>query len=126
MSNYRTRYSDDEVIQFASYQLSNHLTIRQASNELHVAKSTLHNMMNTRLPELDYSLYIKMRELYQENLISGRHKGGVTVIKMLKESKQKENQKDVSCDVATDEEKELERSRNRKRFFGIFKKKITT
>lgn len=98
MSSFHNKYSDEEVVQFMEYQLANRLTIRQAAAELHVAKSTLHNMKKNRLHELDPQLEARMDDLYQENLMHGRSQGGKAAMKIFHEKQKRQNEKPIEVE----------------------------
>lgn len=87
MAKQSRKYSDSEIIAAANYQLSNHLTIRQASKELKIPKSSLHNMTRKYLPELDPGLASEIDSLYKNNKHVGEVKGGKIAIKKLHEAK---------------------------------------
>lgn len=116
MSKLRRKYSDDEVVEFAKYQLANHLTIRQAANELNIPKSTFHNMMRKYLAEINPGLELEIDELYKENKKRGEVEGGKIAMKML-QSRMHNNQ--------DKEEINSEESENRKesKFFGFLRRK---
>lgn len=87
MAKQSRKYSDAEIIEVATYQLTNHLTIRQAAKELKIPKSSLHNMTRKYLPELNQGLANEIEALYKENKHDGEVKGGKAAIKKLHEAK---------------------------------------
>lgn len=67
---------DKRTLLFADYILENKCTIRHAAKYFSIPKSTLHNNIQTRLKYIDYSKYIKLQKLLDENFNTKHIHGG--------------------------------------------------
>lgn len=67
---------DERTLLFADYILENKCTIRSAAKYFSVPKSTLHNNIQTRLKYIDYSKYLKLQKLLDENFNTKHIHGG--------------------------------------------------
>lgn len=67
---------DERTLLFADYILENNCTIRTASKFFNIPKSTIHNNLQSRLKYIDYSKYIKLQKLLDENFNTKHIHGG--------------------------------------------------
>ena len=81
-------FNDDtnlKVLTLAEYILENQTTIRATSKEFNIPKSTVHNLLNTNLKQINFSLYKKVKILLENNFkIKHIHGGESTKLKYLK------------------------------------------
>ena len=76
----------------AKYIILTHNTVRKTAQEFGVSKSTVHNDMAKKLPQIDAVLYEKVRRILKENFDEKHIRGG----KATKEKYKK--QKEIECD----------------------------
>ena len=72
----------------ANYVCRNKATVREASKEFGVSKSTVHKDVTTRLKQIDYCLYLQVKDVLEVNLKERHIRGGdATREKYLKRAK---------------------------------------
>ncbi|MBE7076609.1 MAG: stage III sporulation protein D [Clostridiales bacterium] len=75
---------DNITIELANYILKNKTTIRATAKEFNIPKSTVHSLLAKKLKYLNYSLFLEVRNLLEENFkIKHIHGGEATRIKYL-------------------------------------------
>lgn len=67
---------DDRIVTLAYYILDNHTTIRATAKEFNLPKSTVHHDLSTKLKYVDYTLYLKVKKLLEENFSVKHIHGG--------------------------------------------------
>ena len=78
--------------QMATYVIETKSTVRQTAKVFGVAKSTVHYDLTTRLKHFDYSLYIGVRKVLENNFAQKSFRGGQA-------TKEKYKQKNMQNDV---------------------------
>lgn len=75
------------IIEEANYILATDSTIRNAANYFGVSKSVFHRHLNNDLKQINYSLYLKIKNVFLEHTkVRHIHGGNATKQKYLKES----------------------------------------
>lgn len=69
-------YLDNRVIRIAYLMLEGKRTVREVAKMIGFSKSTVHNDITTRLKELDYDLYVRVRDLLEYNKKIRHIRGG--------------------------------------------------
>ncbi len=69
-------YMDNRVIRIAYLMLDGKRTVREVAKMIGYSKSTVHHDITTRLKDLDYSLYTKVRDLLEYNKKIRHIRGG--------------------------------------------------
>lgn len=67
---------DERVIRIAYLMLDGNRTVREVAKMIGFSKSTVHHDLTTRLKELDYGLYMKIRDLLDYNKKIRHIRGG--------------------------------------------------
>lgn len=86
---------DERTLIFADYILENKCTIRTAANYFSIPKSTLHNNLKTRLKYINYSKYITLQKLLDENFNTKHIHGGESTKKKYLALKKQINKNDI-------------------------------
>ena len=86
---------DERTLVFADFILDNKCTIRTAAKYFSIPKSTLHNNLQTRLKYLDYSKYVKLQKLLDENFNTKHINGGESTKKKYLALKKEINKNDI-------------------------------
>ena len=68
---------DERAKEFARYIIDNGATVRQAAVQFKISKSTVHKDVSYRLKNIDYDLYIKVKEVLDRNLKERHIRGGI-------------------------------------------------
>ena len=68
---------DERAKELGRYIHENNATVRQAAAVFKVSKSTVHKDVSQRLRNLDYSLYLKVKEVLENNLRERHIRGGI-------------------------------------------------
>lgn len=68
---------DERAKELARYMIANRATVRKAAAEFKISKSTVHKDVSQRLQNIDYSLFLQVRELLGENLKERHIRGGI-------------------------------------------------
>lgn len=77
---------EERALELARYIIENKTTVRAAANKFGVSKSTVHMDVANRLEKLNPQLYVKVREVLEENKAQRHIRGGLaTREKYLKE-----------------------------------------
>lgn len=69
-------YVDNRVIRIAYLMLDGKRTVREVAKMVGFSKSTVHHDLTTRLKDLDYNLYTKVRDLLEYNKKVRHIRGG--------------------------------------------------
>lgn len=69
-------YVDNRVIRIAYLMLDGKRTVREVAKMVGFSKSTVHHDITTRLKDLDYTLYVKVRDLLEYNKKVRHIRGG--------------------------------------------------
>lgn len=65
-----------EIINEAKYVLATNKTIREAARDLGLSKSALHRNLSVKLKNIDYELYLKIKNIFSEHNKYRHIKGG--------------------------------------------------
>lgn len=68
---------DERAKELGRYIHENNATVRQAAAVFKVSKSTVHKDVSQRLRNLDYSLYLKVKDVLENNLRERHIRGGI-------------------------------------------------
>ena len=74
--------------QLGLYLLEHKSTIRETAKHFHMAKSTVHYDLSTRLPSIDYVLYRKVKRILEQNFEQKSIRGGLATQKKYKKMAQ--------------------------------------
>ncbi|MDD4211212.1 MAG: sporulation transcriptional regulator SpoIIID [Clostridia bacterium] len=67
---------ENRVLLVANYILQTKSTVRRAAKVFGVSKSTIHYDVSYRLKKINYSLYIKINKILQQNFKEKHIRGG--------------------------------------------------
>lgn len=70
-------YSENQVKEMAIYYIENRTTFRKVGNVFGIPFTTISYLFNKNLKEIDYNLYIKVKELIDVNTKTKHHSGGM-------------------------------------------------
>jgi len=70
-------YIERRVILLAEYMLETKATVRNAAKKFGVSKSTVHKDIAERLPQINKSIYVNIREILDENKSQRHIRGGI-------------------------------------------------
>lgn len=80
-----SNFNDQRIIQLANYILDNKSTIRATAKVFDIPKSTVHHDLSVKLKYINYSLYLDVKKLLEENFnIKHIHGGESTKLKYQK------------------------------------------
>lgn len=79
------------TIKEAEYIILTQSTIRQTANKMGVSKSTVHNDLKYRLPQINRKLYVSIQKILQIHFEEKHIKGGLATKQKLLIKKQKLN-----------------------------------
>ena len=68
---------DERAKQLGLYIRQHQATVRQAAAVFKISKSTVHKDVSQRLKNIDYSLYLKVKEVLEQNLKERHIRGGI-------------------------------------------------
>ena len=68
---------DERARELGNYILEHKATVRQAAAVFKVSKSTVHKDVSQRLQNIDYELFLKVKEVLEENLRERHIRGGI-------------------------------------------------
>ena len=68
---------EDRVCQLAIYIIETGATVRGAAKHFGISKSTVHKDLSQRLPHLNRSLYIQVRQILDTNKAQRHIRGGM-------------------------------------------------
>ena len=66
----------DRVLLFAEYINETHNTIRKTADVFGYSKSTVHSDLSKRLGNIDFDLYLKIKEILDKNFAEKHIRGG--------------------------------------------------
>ena len=67
---------EERIYEEAHLFLRKYLTVREVAKVFNISKSTVHKDLSERLKELNYSLYLKVKELLEYNKVIRHIRGG--------------------------------------------------
>ncbi len=70
-------YIEDRAVMLAHYIIENKATVRCAAGKFYVSKSTVHKDIAERLQSFDKGLYLKVKEVLEENKAERHLRGGL-------------------------------------------------
>ena len=79
---------EERIYDLAEYIIENRATVRAAAKKYGVSKSTVHKDVTDRLREVDRMLYLKVKDVLDENKTERHIRGGMAT-KMKYESMKK-------------------------------------
>lgn len=65
------------AVKLAVYMIETGATVRSAASKFGVSKSTVHKDLTERLPDYDYALYLKVRQVLNKNKEERHLRGGM-------------------------------------------------
>ena len=68
---------DERARELGKYILQNKATVRQAAAVFKISKSTVHKDVSQRLQNIDYELFLKVKEILEINLRERHIRGGI-------------------------------------------------
>lgn len=68
---------DERAKELARYIIDSGATVRKTAGVFGISKSTVHKDVSHRLKHIDYSLYIKVKEVLDKNLSERHIRGGI-------------------------------------------------
>lgn len=80
---------DDRTVSCAKYISETGKTVREAAKYFGLSKSTVHKDLTTRLPELDETLYEKVRKILDINKAERHMRGGLATKHKYEELREK-------------------------------------
>ncbi len=75
---------DERAEELALYLIENRATVRAAAKKYGVSKSTVHKDISERLPQVNRSLYLQVKEVLDENKAQRHIRGGLATRKKYK------------------------------------------
>ena len=69
-------YLVERVLLAAGHIKETHDTIRETAKKFGYSKSTIHNDVSYRLPEIDFALYEETKKILDENFADKHNRGG--------------------------------------------------
>ncbi len=82
----------DFCVELALYLINNKSTVRKTAEKFLISKTAVHNILTKKLPKVNYSLFVDVKKIFEENKQQKHIRGGLaTKLKYLNErtSKQK-------------------------------------
>ena len=64
------------IVTVAEHILNTHDTIRKTAEKYGFSKSTIHNDVSVKLKNIDYALYVKIKEILNANFAEKHIRGG--------------------------------------------------
>ena len=68
----------------AEYIIENKATVRAAAKKFGISKSTVHKDLSDRLPQFNRTLYLRVKEILEENKAQRHIRGGIATRKKYK------------------------------------------
>ena len=65
----------------AAYIVENKATVRAAAKKFGISKSTVHKDLSDRLPQFNRTLYLRVKEVLEENKAQRHIRGGIATRK---------------------------------------------
>ena len=75
---------DERAEELALYLIENKATVRAAAKKYGVSKSTVHKDISERLPQINRTLYLQVKEILDENKAQRHIRGGLATRKKYK------------------------------------------
>ncbi len=75
---------DERAEELALYLIENRTTVRAAAKKYGVSKSTVHKDISERLPQVNRTLYLQVKEVLDENKAQRHIRGGLATRKKYK------------------------------------------
>ena len=75
---------EERACELAVYIIENRTTVRAAAKKFGVSKSTVHKDLQDRLPQINPSLYLQVREILALNKAQRHIRGGIATRKKYK------------------------------------------
>ncbi|MBQ8522713.1 MAG: sporulation transcriptional regulator SpoIIID [Clostridia bacterium] len=86
-----------KTIEYANYIVDNNATIRATAKKFGVAKSTVHYDLKNRLKYYDSELYIKVKQILQNNFNEKHIRGGLATKQKYLQDKQVDKFNEYDC-----------------------------
>lgn len=68
---------EERIIKLANYLVDTKCTVRCAAKKFGISKSTVHKDITTRLSKMNKTLFLKVREVLDENKMQRHIRGGL-------------------------------------------------
>jgi len=68
---------EERACRLADYIIENRTTVRQAAQKFGISKSTVHKDIQERLPLYNRALYLRVKEVLEENKAQRHIRGGI-------------------------------------------------
>ncbi len=68
---------EERACRLADYIVENRTTVRQAAQKFGISKSTVHKDIQERLPLYNRALYLRVKEVLEENKAQRHNRGGI-------------------------------------------------
>ena len=68
---------EERACRLADYIIENRTTVRQAAQKFGISKSTVHKDIQERLPLYNRALYLRVKEVLEENRAQRHIRGGI-------------------------------------------------
>ena len=65
----------------AAYIIENKATVRKAAKKFGISKSTVHKDLSDRLPQFNRTLYLRVKDVLEENKAQRHIRGGIATRK---------------------------------------------
>lgn len=75
---------EERAQELALYIIENKATVRAAAQKFGISKSTVHKDLSERLPAINHSLYLQVKEILDENKAERHIRGGIATRKKYK------------------------------------------
>ncbi len=72
---------EERACRLADYIIENRTTVRQAAQKFGISKSTVHKDIQERLPLYNRALYLRVKEVLEENKAQRHIRGGIATRK---------------------------------------------
>lgn len=72
-----TDHIEERACDLAVYIIEHRATVREAAGRFGISKSTVHKDLTQRLPQVDRGLYLRAREVLEENKRERHLRGGM-------------------------------------------------
>lgn len=80
-------YIEERAIELAWFVIENKSTVREAAKKFYISKSTVHKDIADRLQVFDKELYLKVKQVLDENKAERHMRGGMATRKKYLEDK---------------------------------------
>ncbi len=75
---------EERACEVAIYIIENKATVRAAAQRFAISKSTVHKDLSERLQNFNYTLYLAVKEVLEENKAERHMRGGIATRKKYK------------------------------------------